>query len=549
MSIFIPSACDNLLEEQAYDFISTEEVGDSEASADLLVYGTYNILCEGNFFRYGSYLYMTNMDADYTTGADWAFGNVGAGNPLEFWGFTHLWSAPYSLIHRANLGISKIKNMPIADSIKNNALGELSFLKGWAYFQLVRNYGNVPLFKIGISEGEDPYQPRSSISDVYDHIIELLKFSETNTYSVKNEKFIAGRASLEAAKTLLAKVYLTMASGALSNAVVTVKGGPAMEMISGVYKRVERPVSLDFTKEVVAGYESFDSRNYFNLAREKALEVINTGYFDIYSNYMDTWKLENRNKGEIIWALQAISGDNIFGNTISRDYVGIFLPSGTIEGAWYGLREHWYELFEDSDQRITQGVIHRWPTAIASSGDLVYYYFPAKDSIKVQNGEDGYEPTDLLNEGAGWYYAKLAKFENVTDRHLIQGDFSFPFLRYADVLLIFAEAENEYNNGPTGDAYQHLNYLRGKRSASTITGLNQQQFRSFVIEERARELAYEADRRYDLFRWGIYLQVMNAIDIDESGILKRRLERNKLYPIPVEEINANDKIDSNNPGW
>lgn len=79
--------------------------------------------------------------------------------------------------------------------------------------------------------------------------------------------------------------------------------------------------------------------------------------------------------------------------------------------------------------------------------------------------------------------------------------------------------------------------------------LNQDEFRSAVLEERARELAYEADRRYDLFRWGIYLGVMNAIDMDEHNVTKRRTERNLLYPLPTSEVNANDKIDSNNPGW
>ena len=55
--------------------------------------------------------------------------------------------------------------------------------------------------------------------------------------------------------------------------------------------------------------------------------------------------------------------------------------------------------------------------------------------------------------------------------------------------------------------------------------MNQDEFRSAVLEERARELAYEADRRYDLFRWGVYLDVMNAIDMDEHNVTKRRLER------------------------
>ena len=74
--------------------------------------------------------------------------------------------------------------------------------------------------------------------------------------------------------------------------------------------------------------------------------------------------------------------------------------------------------------------------------------------------------------------------------------------------------------------------------------------RSAIIEERAKEFACEADRRWDLIRWGIYLQAMNAIGgSDDAGVLKTRQERNLLFPIPVAEINTNKAIDSNNPGW
>ena len=105
------------------------------------------------------------------------------------------------------------------------------------------------------------------------------------------------------------------------------------------------------------------------------------------------------------------------------------------------------------------------------------------------------------------------------------------------------------NGGPTEEAYRQINRIRTRSNASALSGLNQEEFRSAVLEERALELAYEADRRYDLFRWGIYLDVMNAIDMDEHNVTKRRTSRNLLYPLPVSEVLANDQIDSNNPGW
>ena len=74
-------------------------------------------------------------------------------------------------------------------------------------------------------------------------------------------------------------------------------------------------------------------------------------------------------------------------------------------------------------------------------------------------------------------------------------------------------------------------------------------FRSFILEERAKEFAVEGNRRTDLIRWGIYLSVMNAIGMDENGNLKRREEKHWLMPLPPDEINGNPYIEKNNPGW
>ena len=74
--------------------------------------------------------------------------------------------------------------------------------------------------------------------------------------------------------------------------------------------------------------------------------------------------------------------------------------------------------------------------------------------------------------------------------------------------------------------------------------------RSAILEERAKEFACEADRRWDLIRWGIYLDAMNALGgSDDSGVNKNRTERNLLFPLPQQEINTNSAINGNNPGW
>jgi len=123
-------------------------------------------------------------------------------------------------------------------------------------------------------------------------------------------------------------------------------------------------------------------------------------------------------------------------------------------------------------------------------------------------------------------------------------------MRYSEVLLTYAEAANEANSGPTTEAYKQLNAVRTRAAATEApAGMTQEQFRSFVIAERAREFALEGVRRFDLMRWGIYLQVMNKISAGQNNISKVRSLRNLLLPIPQAELNSNPMITENNPGW
>lgn len=145
--------------------------------------------------------------------------------------------------------------------------------------------------------------------------------------------------------------------------------------------------------------------------------------------------------------------------------------------------------------------------------------------------------------------AFTTKYSDVTNDAIDQADANWPFLRFADVLLIYAEAENELGN--QSEARSYLNKVRQRSNANELwDDVSTTKLRSLILEERAKEFACEADRRWDLIRWGIYLQAMNALEgSDDAGVLKNRQSRNLLYPIPAEELNTNKAITENNPGW
>ncbi len=553
----VGTSCSDFLDEKVYTFVSGEDLVESE-SYNELVSGAFTPLAWG--FEWGNYHNIVNFDTDYQTGPTWAFGSLGAGNFYEDGSNINFYKYYYACIHRAQYHSYLISNMDIPEAVKNNALGELAFLNAWSYFNLVQNYGDLSLYKTSVSEGASLYIPRSPVKDVYEYIIEQLKFAEEAMYSTKDEKYVKGHVSRGAAKALLAKVYCTIGSASMAagTKISVMEGAPFYFDDNENKIRVPYPQKQTFDKEQVAGYESFDSQTYYKLAMDKAKEVIYSGDFDLYSSQEELWSPSSKNGKEFIFSLQTIAGNSALSNYVATDYAGYYQPNGTLSSGYYVQRDHWYQLFDDEDERVSWGVIHRVPFSyIEATGELKYCYYPAKDSMKVRLGTDGYKTTDVLRYDAHLYGSKLMKFRQVTvplDGN--RTDYNWPFIRYAEVLLLYAEADNEVNGGPSTEAItqvEKLNIRNKSRKVSdigAITPWTQESFRSYILQERVKEFAAEGIRRFDLLRWGIYLQTMNSIGgVDENGVIKRRERRHLLMPLPADEVNTNPHIETNNPGW
>jgi hypothetical protein len=113
------------------------------------------------------------------------------------------------LIANANMVIENVPGIFMPESRKNQILGEAYFLRAWAYFNAVRIWGDIPLLTSPVGTGDENFYPeRTDQSVVYDQIVSDLKFSETSGLNATDS---TGRVSLAAVKSLLAKVYLTMA--------------------------------------------------------------------------------------------------------------------------------------------------------------------------------------------------------------------------------------------------------------------------------------------------------------------------------------------------
>lgn len=557
MVLCLGVSCKGMLDEEVYTFVSGEDLVKQGSYAELVT-GAYNTLSFP--FQWGDYHHITNFDSDYQTGPVWAFGSIGAGNFYENSSNISFYRSHYQAIHRANYHAYLIAQMTVAEDEKNNALGELKFLKAWAYFNLLQFYGDVVLYKTSVSEGAPMYQPRAPIKEVYEHIIEELTLAEGMMYSNKDAKYKKGHPSRGSAKALLVKIYCTIGSASMpaGNQVAIMGGAPTYQDDDGNSVRVPYPARLVIPKDQVAGYEGFDYKEHYRLGMEKARELIALGEFGLYESQQALWNPANKNGKEIIFSLQTIAGNEVLSNFVSTDYLGFYHPNGELASGYYVQRDHWYQLFDEDDERVTWGVMHRIPFFYDSAtGTLHYCYYPAKDSVKVRLGLDGYRPTDQLRYDAHLYGSKLMKFGQVSvARDGARTDFNWPFMRYAEVLLLYAEADNEVNGGPSPESIARVDELNRRNNArlaqdiGAATPWTLEGFRSYILQERVKEFAAEGIRRFDLLRWGVYLQAMNAIgNADENGVIKRREQRHLLVPLPADEVNTNEYIDTNNPGW
>lgn len=521
-------------------------------------------------FCWGYFPRVLEFDADYISGPDWLFGTFGAGNFQGESDVTDaLWKGCYGLIARANNAerhINAMSNLSLES--KNNAIGEMKFLRGFAYFLLVRAYGELPIQPEQLTT--DYNQPRQSVTAVYDYIEKNLEEATSLLYKNTDKAWQSGHASAGSAAGLLAKVYATQAAAAMPTGTeITVRTGHAYDG-SGDNRTYAPLQSKTFQKTVVSGYESMDAQTLYQKAAEWAGKVIN-GQYGSYelSDYDQLWKKANCNASEFMFSLSTVSGDATYKVSVHSQYEGYMTEQGSDfiqEGGWVGCTRHWYDLFDPQDLRIVKGVKHRWRAKTQRESNSGFYY-PQNNEYSIM--ATGYDlqgnyvsaPTGIYADGVSYYYSQDAqclafttKYMDVTNNAINNADANFPFLRYADVLLVYAEAQNEL--GQAVDAIDYLNKVRQRSNAtlasSTGAGAldSKTKVRSAIIEERAKEFACEADRRWDLIRWGIYLQAMNAIEgSDDAGVLKTRQERNLLFPIPQPELNTNKAITTNNPGW
>lgn len=257
-------------------------------------------------------------------------------------------------------------------------------------------------------------------------------------------------------------------------------------------------------------------------AAAKAKEVIDLQHYDLWENYADVFALSNRGGKESIFEVLFLT--DVLGNQFTTGYAPRGAPIVPSNGfGIFRVTKSLFDSYSDEDKRK--------PVTFLTS-----YVHPTTGET-IHLAVDNPDPTVAVS------FWKLA---DPTVRVGLNGGTSWPYMRYAEILLIYAEALNEANNGPTPGAYEALNKVRRRAGLSDLHGLDKAAFTEAILLERRLELCFEGHRWFDLVRRDQLIEKVKAENSFERNAPIQ--EHHKRFPIPFREIEANRQLEQN-PGY
>ena len=455
------------------------------------------------------------------------------------------WTALYTGIYRANDFLERISNKIGSYTTTDKKLATLYIaearaLRGMFYFELVRRFGNVVLMTSTQMSNQNPATyVQSAPEKVYEYIeddllyaCDILPYATDDQYRESNDY----RFSKGAALGLLTKVYATW-----------------------------------------AGYPVKDESKW-EAAAKTARILVESGKHGLLKDYEQLWKNTCNGTWDPTESLIEIS---FYSPTVS----GNSDPVGRI-GKWNGVKTTAIAGVRGScaaNVKVVHTFVLDWREDVSDiRRDLSianYQYTDTKKSLWVAGASDTDEsaaekdadPTKAQKNKQNYTPAKWDIQKYVTTNSFINNDKSnvnWYFLRYADVLLLYAEVLNEWKHGPDAEAYNAINAVRRRgygnpsnTSACDLPqGLDETSFREAVRKERSYELSFEGHRRQDLIRWGIYYKTVQATakelgywwegtgSPNYSVATYTEEGKHELFPIPQRDMDLCIQFNQN-PKW
>ena len=519
-------SCSDFLDEPILGQQDLENYFSSEDECKSIITGCYQTLGYDDWWQIYKFYNAVDMCTDdewmgnttqdpgeYRDLAHYSGNTVNAGNSCQ-----NFWQYRYKGIARCNLAIEKIPSVQFNDTtLRNRYVAEARFLRGFQYFDLVKNFGGLPIVTSALTMPTDIQGiTRSSVADTYAFIEEDFKYAIAHL--PKKAEYASedlGRATSGAAKGFLAKVYLYQEK----------------------YEEAETLLQDLCCRGSYAG---------------------NTPEYELMKNFADVWSIDHNNNEESLFEIQTNSdltynlGNRLPVVVASRDDSGWSwgMPTSHLENAYIAAGD---------EIRLRYTILHDGQTDVP--GDPTWneenpYVISAS---KHKSGRANFK----------LYIPKDKRPEPFDAPHI---PLNYRLLRYADVLLMYAEVENAL--GKDSEARWALNKVRGRVELPEVTASGNE-LRDAIRLERRLELAFEGQRLFDLRRWtddngkkaiqnvmgpnGSFVRYNLEESTDTYETTNQQENSNKgytfvegrdeLFPIPNSEITISGGSIEQNPGY
>lgn len=543
------------LDETSYTEIEKQNYMKNAKEAENVLLGVYRNMVKDGIYGFHLSMYFTipsdiaKVQGNSTDGLRLIPSNAYTSSQTEI---ATTWANLYSAIYDANNFIETLQQR-IGDYDEKNYkpaaiyIAEARCLRALYYFELVRWFGNVAL----ITNTAQSHQHPSTFTQA--DPVDVYKFIETDLkYAIENLPYAIDdnirtdnsfRFSKGAALGLLSKVYATW-----------------------------------------AGYPIHDTSKWEDAAKTAKI-LVESGKHHLLNDYDQLWK----NTCNGIWDdAESLIEVSFYAPTVTG--VSANDPCGRI-GKWNGVQANGIRSVRNAGNwRVIPTFLRDWKDRQSdrrwglSFAD--YKYGKATDTgengVKIAINNSGNIEDAILDDAKDGL--KKSYIDNVCPRkwdtedyvssanYLIDANLSninWYILRYADVLLLYAEALNEWKQGPTDEAYRAINMVRRRgfglpvetdnKNSDLSAGMSYKDFQSAVRNERAYELAFEGHRRQDLVRWGIYYEsirqtAQDLVDWYSGGdgfyvcVDYTKKNKNELLPIPQQEMDICNQFEQNQ-GW
>ena len=466
------------------------------------IYGLYGAIRNGDVagqaFGGIPWLAIHNFRADdsekgssASDGADWGVIYDQFQYVKDHWSSNIYWDQHYVLIGLANtaLQVADSSNLNTPADMVNRA--EARFFRAFAYFDLVRTFGQVPKIDFRVYSAQDANKPKASIADIFQLIDSDLSFAAQHLPADWNnaagQSRFPGRLTRYAVLSLHAKTYLYRNPDATGKA-------------NGNWT-----AALGLLQQVIA-----------------------SGKYSLETNFANIWKESGENGPESIFEIQADIGPNRTNSNFSWHAIAQGVRGSgewDLGWGWNTPTQTLVDAFPANDKRKNATILFSSLPGAPQQDDYgkTLPQYPTIPRL-FWNKKVYPEPTKQALTGerqGGWINQRV--------------------LRYADVLLMAAEAANEIGGSANQSlAENYVNMVRTRAGLPAVSFTTQAEMRTIIQNERRLELALEGDRFFDLVRWGLAPSVLGPQGYSN---------RHRYLPLPQPAIDRSNGILVQNPEW